>query len=77
MREYDLPGGARAHTVTAAEDGTMWYTGNGNGTMGSLDPETGDRVVFVILILRGRDVSAAFDQADLEHCTQRSFNGGS
>ena len=38
---YPVPPGARPHDVAAAPDGTVWYTGQGNGTLGILDPRTG------------------------------------
>jgi virginiamycin B lyase len=41
MREYQLPAGAKPHSVTPDQDGNIWYTGNGNGTIGKLDPRTG------------------------------------
>ena len=39
--EYTLPEKALPHSVTPDRDGNIWYTGNGNGTMGKLDPKTG------------------------------------
>jgi virginiamycin B lyase len=41
IREYDVPSGARPHDVAPAPDGGVWYTGQGNGTLGRLDPATG------------------------------------
>jgi virginiamycin B lyase len=38
---YPVPSGARPHDVAAAPDGTVWYTGQGNGRLGILDPKTG------------------------------------
>lgn len=35
-----MPAGARPHDVAPAPDGTVWYTGQRNGTMGRLDPAT-------------------------------------
>ena len=42
MREYPLPAGAKPHSVTPDAEGTMWYLGNKNGTIGRLDPESGE-----------------------------------
>jgi virginiamycin B lyase len=39
--EWDLPSGARPHGLLVDERGVVWYTGNGNGTIGELDPKTG------------------------------------
>lgn len=41
VREYRLPAGTRPHDVAPARDGGVWYTGQGNGTLGWLDPKTG------------------------------------
>ncbi|HSJ29540.1 MAG TPA: SMP-30/gluconolactonase/LRE family protein [Acidimicrobiia bacterium] len=42
VESYDVPEGARPHDVWAGPDGIVWYTGQGNGTLGALDPESGD-----------------------------------
>src|SRR2546428_77878 len=39
--EWDLPPGARPHGLLVDRTGRVWYTGNGNGTIGELDPRTG------------------------------------
>ena len=44
FKEWDLPEGARPHGLLVDRRGHVWYTGNGNGTIGQLDPATG-RVV--------------------------------
>jgi virginiamycin B lyase len=44
FKEWDLPSGARPHGLLVDRRGTVWYTGNGNGTIGQLDPVSG-RVV--------------------------------
>jgi virginiamycin B lyase len=41
FKEWDLPLGARPHGLLVDRRGTVWYTGNGNGTIGQLDPSTG------------------------------------
>ncbi len=39
---YELPKGDRPHDVAPAPDGSVWYTGQGAGVLGRLDPKTGD-----------------------------------
>lgn len=41
FKEWDLPPGARPHGLLVDRAGQVWYTGNGNGTIGHLDPATG------------------------------------
>jgi virginiamycin B lyase len=41
FREWTLPDGARPHGLAVAKDGRIFYTGNGNGSIGELDPATG------------------------------------
>jgi virginiamycin B lyase len=41
FNEWDLPPGARPHGLLVDKVGIVWYTGNGNGTIGRLDPKTG------------------------------------
>lgn len=40
-QEFNLPEGSRPHDVAPAEDGTVWYTAQGSGMLGKLDPTTG------------------------------------
>ncbi|MGH9246382.1 MAG: virginiamycin B lyase family protein [Acidimicrobiales bacterium] len=42
MQEYDVPAGSRPHDVAVADDGTVWYTAQGSGVLGRLDPAAGD-----------------------------------
>ena len=42
VREFDVPAGAHPHDVAPAADGGVWYTGQRNGTLGHLDPATGE-----------------------------------
>jgi virginiamycin B lyase len=42
MQTYPVPAGSRPHDVAPAADGGIWYTGQGNGTVGWLDPESGE-----------------------------------
>ena len=41
METYPVVAGSRPHDVAPAADGGVWYTGQANGTLGWLDPETG------------------------------------
>jgi len=41
FKEWDLPSGAHPHGLLVDKQGTVWYTGNGNGTIGRLDTGTG------------------------------------
>jgi virginiamycin B lyase len=41
VREYSVPAGSHPHDVAPASDGTVWYTAQGAGTLGRLDPMTG------------------------------------
>jgi virginiamycin B lyase len=42
LREYEVPRGSRPHDVAPARDGGVWYTAQGSGELGWLDPESGD-----------------------------------
>jgi virginiamycin B lyase len=41
IREYRLPPGKQPHDVAPARDGGVWYTAQGSGELGWLDPKTG------------------------------------
>ena len=41
FREWDLPSGHRPHGLLVDKQGMVWTTGNGNGTIGRLDPSSG------------------------------------
>ncbi len=41
MQAYAVPAGSRPHDVAPAVDGGVWYTAQGSGKLGWLDPETG------------------------------------
>src|SRR6266545_3674576 len=38
VREYPVPAGSRPHDVAPARDGGVWYTAQGSGELGWLDP---------------------------------------
>lgn len=42
VQEFDVPAGSRPHDVAPAADGTVWYTAQGAGALGRLDPATGE-----------------------------------
>lgn len=41
VQEYPVPRGSRAHDVAPAPDGAVWYTAQGTGELGRLDPASG------------------------------------
>jgi virginiamycin B lyase len=41
VREYPVPAGSHPHDVAPARDGGVWYTAQGSGALGWLDPKTG------------------------------------
>ena len=41
LREYPVPAGAHPHDVAPARDGGVWYTAQGSGQLGWLDPKSG------------------------------------
>ena len=41
IREYPVPAGSQPHDVAPAPGGTVWYTAQGSGELGRLDPATG------------------------------------
>ena len=41
FKDWALPAGAKPHGVAVAGDGTIFYAGFGDGTIGELDPRTG------------------------------------
>ena len=42
LQEYDVPTGSRPHDVAVADDGMVWYTAQGSGELGRLDPAAGE-----------------------------------
>ena len=42
LQEYDVPRGSRPHDVAPAPDGTVWYTAQAAGSLGRLDPDSGE-----------------------------------
>jgi len=46
FKEWDLPSGHRPHGLLVDKQGMVWTTGNGNGTIGKLDPVSGKMTEF-------------------------------
>ena len=42
IQEYAVPAGSHPHDVAVAADGTVWYTAQGSGELGRLDPRTSE-----------------------------------
>jgi virginiamycin B lyase len=42
FRKYELDPGTNPHTCLVDAKGYVWYTGNRNGTLGRIDPKSGD-----------------------------------
>ena len=42
IQEYPVPRGSRPHDVAPASDGSVWYTAQGSGELGRLDPASGE-----------------------------------
>ena len=42
LKAFPLPAGSRPHDVAPALDGGVWYTAQGSGELGWLNPETGE-----------------------------------
>jgi len=42
LQEYSVPRGSRPHDVAPALDGGVWYTAQGSGALGWLNPATGE-----------------------------------
>ena len=42
LQEYPVPAGSHPHDVAPAPDGGVWYTAQGSGELGRLDPATGE-----------------------------------
>lgn len=41
LQEYDVPAGSRPHDVAVTKEGIVWYTAQGSGELGRLDPSDG------------------------------------
>lgn len=42
LQEYPVPPGSHPHDVAPALDGSVWFTGQGSGVLGRLEPTTGE-----------------------------------
>jgi len=63
FKEWDLPDGARPHGLVVAKDGRIFYTGNGNGSIGELDPATGKVISHFTPSQGGNPHTAVLDDA--------------
>lgn len=63
FKEWELPEGARPHGLVVAKDGKIFYTGNGNGSIGELDPATGKVVSHFTPSQGGNPHTAVIDDA--------------
>ena len=63
FKEWDLPEGARPHGLVVAKDGRVFYTGNGNGSIGELDPSSGKVVSHFTSSQSGNPHTAVLDEA--------------
>jgi virginiamycin B lyase len=48
VQEYPTPAGSRPHDAVPDRFGAVWYAGQGDGTVGRLDPSTGEITVVSI-----------------------------
>jgi len=75
MKEYDLPVDSRPHSVFHDHDGNIWFTGNGNATMGKFDPETEKFTIFEMPDPEARDPhTAVVDKAGIVWFTMQHSN---
>jgi virginiamycin B lyase len=42
LKEFPVPSGSQPHDVAPAKNGSVWYTAQGSGELGLLDPTTGN-----------------------------------
>ena len=59
MKEFELPPEVRPHSIAADRGGNIWYMGNGNGTVGKLNPATGEITVYTMPDPAARDPHTA------------------
>lgn len=61
FHEWALPAGAKPHGVAVASDGTIFYAGYGDDTIGELDPRTGTVRRHQLSLNYARPYSVALD----------------
>lgn len=65
FRKYQLDPGTNPHTCLVDSKGMVWYTGNRNGTLGRINPTTGEITKFAIPDSTVRDPhTMIFDRND-------------
>jgi len=70
---FPVPAGSRPHDVAPAVDGGVWYTAQGSGELGRLDPETGE-TRHVDLGPRSRPHGVIVDEAGTPWITDSGLN---
>lgn len=64
VQEWDLPSKTFPHSVMIDKTGGVWFLGNGNGTIGSFDPSTGQSKVHRMPLPNAKDPhTGEFDNA--------------
>lgn len=75
FRKYQLDPGTNPHTTVVDSKGNAWYTGNRNGTLGRIDPKTGEITRFPIPDSTVRDPhTMVFDKNDNVWFTAQGSN---
>ena len=75
MKEYKLPAGSHPHSVEIDNEGRVWYTGNGNGTIGMLIPGTEEFQVYEMPDPNARDPhTMIFDENNVAFFTVQNSN---
>lgn len=72
FRDWALPAGARPHGVAVADDGTIYYAGFGDGSIGEVDPRTGQVRQHRLQRADGQPYSLTFDARGNVWVTQRA-----
>lgn len=75
MKEYPLPAGAMPHSVEIDREGRIWYTGNGNGTIGMMIPGTEEFMVYEMPDPAARDPhTLVFNEDNIAFFTAQNSN---
>lgn len=63
IQKFEIDAGTNPHNIVIAPNGTPWYTGNRNGRLVKMDPETGKITTYMISDTSVRDPhTMIFDQ---------------
>src|SRR6266850_6722720 len=75
IKEWDTPGqNAHPHDSEVAPDGSLWYTGQSDNTLGRLDPKTGKIQVFKLTILAMADGTVWYSESNVAPNTLVRFD---